>query len=339
MPPVLGQVLVGLAVALVIWLLADVVLLLFFAVLLACVLRGASEWVAGRTGLPAGPALAAVVLVLIGMFAAAAYWIAPELVREGYDLASRLAQEWSALQKQIGQTPTTWGSGGGLIRLQGLPGRLADPVETVLGSTLSVVAGALVVVVTAIYLAASPELYVRGVLHLIPLPRRPRAQDLMARAGRSLQLWFVGQLVDMATVGVLAGGGLLLAGVPVPFALGVLSALLTFIPYFGAIMAAVPALLVALTIGWPTALWALAIYTVCHCIEGYVVAPLVQRRLVELPPALTVIAMTIAGALFGVLGLAMGTPLAAVAMVAVRMLYVEDALGDRSVGDERIAGL
>ncbi len=223
--------------------------------------------------------------------------------------------------------------------MKGLEGKLASPVATVLGSTLSVIAGIVIIIVTALYMAGSPDLYVRGFLHLIPIRRRPRVLEAMAGVGRSLQLWTLGQLVDMLTVGVLAAVGLMLVGVPAPYALGVLSGLLTFIPYFGAILAAVPAVLVALTVGWKTAIWALGVYTLCHCVEGYLVGPLVQRRLLELPPALTVMSMTFFGTLFGVLGLALGTPLAATALVVVRLLYVEDGLEDHSVGRPLLDGI
>ncbi len=113
-----------------------------------------------------------------------------------------------------------------------------------------------VILVTAIYLAASSELYVRGVLHLVPFPRRPRVREVLERAGNVLQRWALGQLVDMMAVGFLAGAGLWILGVPLPFALGVLSGLLTFIPYFGAILAAVPAILLAFTVSGPTPAWA-----------------------------------------------------------------------------------
>lgn len=57
-------------------------------------------------------------------------------------------------------------------------------------------------------------------------------------------------------------------------------------------------------------------------------APLVQHHLVRMPPALIIAAMTIAAALFGALGIVLGTPLAVAAMVIVRRVYVEYILGD-----------
>ena len=327
---------VGALVAIV-WALSDVVLVLFFAILIACVLHGVATFIAKHTGMREGFALAliSVVIALAGLGIAG--WIVPELMREGQDLLAHLNGEWAGLRLLVGlPAPTGAGDVHG-IGLGLLKGRLAEPVETMLGSSLSVLTGSVVVVVTAIYLAADPQLYVLGALHLAPFGMRPRLHQVMRCIGKALRLWVLGQLVDMVAVGVLSGAGMWLLGVPAPFALGVLSALLTFIPYFGAILAAVPATLVALTVGWETALWALGVYTLCHCVEGYLIAPIVQRRLVDLPPALTVMSMTVAGALFGILGLALGTPLAAAVLIAVRMLYVEDALNDETVQDTMVS--
>jgi len=321
-----------------VWALSGVVLVLFLAVLLACVLRGSAEYLAARTGVRDSFALVAVVLVVTLVAAGIGWWMVPKLAHEGYDLVGRLSQEWQLLRPRLEPLLVPRNDNGPLPALGAMQGRLAAPVEAVFGSSLGVITGCVVVVVTAIYLAASPELYVGGALHLVPFPMRPRAREVLARTGQVLRLWVLGQLVDMLAVGLMAGVGLWVVGVPVPFALGVLSALLTFIPYLGAILAAVPATLLALTVSWPTALWALGVYTLCHCIEGYLIAPNVQRRMVELPPAMMLVSMTVAGALFGLLGVAVGTPLAAVGMTAVRMLYVEDVLHDDTVGEGNVMG-
>ena len=334
-PTSLVQIAIAVGLAVVLWTSANVLLLLFFAVLLACVLRGAAASIAARTGAPVGPVLALIVIAAALVVGGLSYWIAPELLREGQDLWTHVADEWHALSQHFPPAATPTSARPPLTSLRGIESRVASSAGTILGPSMNMVAGLVIVLVTAIYLAAAPGLYVRGVLHLVPFSRRSRVHEAMLKIGHVLRLWVLGQLVAMLAVGVLAGGGLLLVGVPAPFALGVLTGLLTFIPYFGAIAAAVPAVLVALTVSWTTAIWALGVYTLCHCIEGYLVAPLVQRRLIALPPALTVMSMTFGGTLFGVLGIALGTPLAAAVLVAVRLLYVNDYLGDHATGTAR----
>ena len=70
-----------------------------------------------------------------------------------------------------------------------------------------------------------------------------------------------------------------------------------------------------------------------HVVEGYVLVPLVQRRAVHLPPALTLSAQVILGCLAGFIGLLFATPLVAAGLVLVRMIYVEGILGDREEGE------
>jgi predicted PurR-regulated permease PerM len=111
--------------------------------------------------------------------------------------------------------------------------------------------------------------------------------------------------------------------------LAALAGLFTFVPYFGAVAAAIPALIIGLSVGWRTAFWVLIVFICCHIIDSYLVAPFVQRRTVRLPPALTILSMTVMGTIFGPLGAVLGAPMAAVLLVFVREAYVGDVLGDR----------
>ena len=328
------------AAVVLVWALSDVVLLVFFAALLAAVLRGAADWATERTGVRVGIALAVIVVAVLALFAGLAYWIGPHLVHQGRDLSHRLAAQLEALRQRfpdvpMAGSPTEKPSASVAQGAGAIAERLAQPTEEVLSVSLRTLAGLIVLIVTTLYFAASPETYVRGVVRLVPIPYRPRALQVMEELAHVLRMWLLGQLVDMVAVGVLSAVGLWLAGCPVPFALGVLAGLLTFVPYFGAIAAGIPAVLIALTVSVPTALWALGVFTLCHCVEGYVVAPLVQRRMVELPPALTVLSMTVMATLFGAMGVILGTPVAAAGLVTVRMLYVGDFLGDHEAEPER----
>lgn len=333
----LGRIAVVVAAVVLVWALSDVALLIFFAVLLAVVLRGAADWLAARTGARVGLMLALVSIAVVAVLVGFAFWIGPELVREGNSLAHRLSQEWETLRQRFADTPIgrTVTQKAPSAAPQGIAERLAAPLEAIVGLSFRTLASFIVLIVTALYFAAAPEVYVRGALHLVPIPHRPRVHQVMQELAHMLRLWLLGQFIDMLTVGVLAAIGLRLVGTPVPYALAVLAGLLTFVPYFGAIVAGIPAVLVALTVSVPTALWTLLVFTICHCVEGYVVSPLVQRRMVELPPALTVLSMTVMATLFGAMGVILGTPLAVAGLIAVRMLYVGDVLGDHEAEPAR----
>jgi predicted PurR-regulated permease PerM len=143
-----------------------------------------------------------------------------------------------------------------------------------------------------------------------------------------LRWWLIGRLASMAIIAVLTSLGLWLLGMPLALSLGLLSGVLSFVPYIGSVGSAIPPVLIALASSTELALYVVVLYTVVHVVEGYILVPLMQRRMGHLLPALTLVAQAILGALFGILGLTLATPLAAAALVAVRMLYVEDVLHD-----------
>ena len=324
---------------LLVWLLSEIVLLVFMAAVLAIILRGIADWSASRTGLPQSLMLAVVTLLIAAMLIGLGYYIGPRLTAQSQDLWNRLQQEIGHLRDAYGQT--AWGRAIFQdISPQGqMTNHLASYAGTVATSTLGAVVTGFVLIVTSLYFAIAPSLYVGGIVRLVPISYRPRARTILLDVGQTLQWWSLGQLIDMVVVGVLSGIGLVVLGVPLALALAVLAGLLTFIPYFGAIAAAVPAMLVGLTVSWQTSLWVGVLFVGCHTIEGYLISPVVQRNTAHLPPALTILSMTILGGLFGPLGVILGAPFTAVALVVIREAYVGDVLGDRELTDGTMSNL
>ena len=135
--------------------------------------------------------------------------------------------------------------------------------------------------------------------------------------------------LDMLILGTLTGLGLWLVGAPFPFPLAVLSGVSVFVPYIGPILVTIPGLLLALSVSPQHALWAGIVYLVVWQIEGNISLPLLQRRTVHMPPAISLMAIVAFGLLFGIWGVLLATPLAVVTMTIVRMAYVEDFLEGR----------
>jgi predicted PurR-regulated permease PerM len=193
-----------------------------------------------------------------------------------------------------------------------------------------VIGAILVIVFLGIYFAAEAALYANGLIRLFPVARRRRAGEILHETASALWYWMLGRLFSMCVLGVLAILGLWLLGVPLPVALGFLVGILAFIPYLGAFVSAVPAVLLAAATRLDLALYVIILFFGIHLTEGYLLVPLVQRRIVHLPPALTLSAQIILGVLAGFLGLLLATPLVAATLVIIRMGYVEDLLGDRA---------
>jgi predicted PurR-regulated permease PerM len=141
--------------------------------------------------------------------------------------------------------------------------------------------------------------------------------------------------LSMLSVGIFISVGLTMLGVPLGLILGIIAGLLDFIPYVGPIIAGVPAVLIALSMGPDMALYVILLFLVVQTIEEYILQPLVEARAVELPPALTIVTQLIFGMLMGFAGVALATPLTATLMVLVNMLYIEYILGDERKRDEQ----
>jgi predicted PurR-regulated permease PerM len=138
----------------------------------------------------------------------------------------------------------------------------------------------------------------------------------------------------MMTIGVLTTLGLWVLGIDLALVLGVLAALLSFIPNIGPLIALIPAALIGLFGGPDMLLYVIALYAGIQMVESYVLTPVLQQSMVDLPPARTLGMQVVLGVLAGALGLILAAPLTAVAMVVVSMWYVQDVLGDRRTDDE-----
>jgi predicted PurR-regulated permease PerM len=322
------------AACLVVWQLNQELLLTFLAVLFAVSLRGAAEWIAERSPLSPRWAMAVIMLLVVLAVIGFWWWVGPQLLQQAYDLGKALTQEYKDLTARYGHTE--WGHA--LLQKLNTAGTeaaqtLAAPMLTAASSTLGAVAGFFVLVVTMLYFASSPELYVKGLVHLVPQSRRARTREVFGKVAAALRWWFLGQLIDMAVVGILTVIGLLIIGMPMALALGVIAGVLTFVPYFGAILAAIPALAIALGQGMHMAFLTILVFSIGHFVEGYIMSPLVQDRMVRLPPALLILSMTFLGSLLGPMGIILATPLAAAGLVLISEFYVVDVLKDESGRD------
>ncbi len=206
-------------------------------------------------------------------------------------------------------------------------GAVASGAMSIGTSVAAAVTGFALAVVGGLYLAASPDIYRRGLIKLFPARWHQIMTSTVDDSGFALSRWLKAQLIAMAIVGTLTGIGMWLVGVPSPLALGLIAGILEFIPIVGPILGAIPALLLASGQGLDITLWALAVAVIVQQLENNVIMPFVVGRVVEMPAAVGLFATVAMGILFGPLGFVLGYPLAIVGDVAVRRLYVREALG------------
>jgi predicted PurR-regulated permease PerM len=138
----------------------------------------------------------------------------------------------------------------------------------------------------------------------------------------------MGRLASMALIGILTYIGLLVTGVPLALVLGFLAGILSFVPYIGPILSLIPALLVASLQSATVALYALAVYGIVQFAESNLISPVIQRRMVSIPPAFLVTAQVLGGVLAGGIGILLAEPAAVVVAVLIQTLYIEDVLNE-----------
>ncbi len=203
------------------------------------------------------------------------------------------------------------------------PEQLIGPLASIGLNVAGVLAAIALILITAYYMAVNPAPLLGGIQSLFPPTRREWARGVMARLRASWVGWMEGVLVDMAITGVLVYIGLELVGLELTIFFAVFSAILVIVPYFGAILGAIPPTLFALADGTDTALLTLGVYIVIQQIEGNLTIPLVMANRVRLHPALVAIGVVVVGQLFGFIGLFVAVPILAAIVIAVDELWVK----------------
>lgn len=313
------------AAALVVWQLANVLLLLFASILVAVLLRALAELIERFTPIRGGWSIGLACLLIGGVLASFFTLMGSRIQSEAASLVESVPDLISSVEERFGVSGLqTWLEQQLGDVLQN--GELAMSVASYSTSIISIAAHGLVVLAAGVYLALRPELYRDGLVKLVPPERKAEARDTLDTIGRALKLWLAGQLAAMVLVGILTTLGLWLLGIPSAFALGFLAGLLEFVPFVGPVLSAVPAIALGLAEGPTTGLWVLGLYVLIQQIEGNLITPLVQQRTVDLPPVVTIFAILSFGVLFGALGILLATPLAVVCFVLVKKLWVRDVL-------------
>ncbi|HUG66261.1 MAG TPA: AI-2E family transporter [Pirellulaceae bacterium] len=193
-------------------------------------------------------------------------------------------------------------------------------------TTFGVVGNSMLIFFFGLFVAIGPQQYRDGIVVLFPLQRRERTREVMNMLGDTLWRWLIGRFGSMLVTGI--GTGVLLAvlGVPMALTIGVVTALLTFIPNIGAIISLTLAVLLALPQNGSTVIMVIVGYIALQLIESYIVTPLIEQQQVSLPPALLIAFQVVMGVLFGFLGAAVASPLLAVTKVCVEQVYIKDVL-------------
>jgi predicted PurR-regulated permease PerM len=325
----------GVAVTLVV-VAPDVLLILFGGVLLGVLLRGVADLLSDHSRLSSRASLVLVTSIFFIALGCAVWLLIMQVAEQLDQLGGNLTQSLARVQAQLEQQ--AWGRQ--LLALlsqapsdpaqdMSVASRMARALSTTLGGVVNV----FVILLIGVYLAARPDWYRRGVLRVIRPDHRPRAKQVLSAMGHTLRWWLLGRVAGMVIVGIITTLGLYLLGVPLALSLGLIAAVFDFVPFVGPLVAAAPAMMVTLGDGPTQVLYVGLLYFAIQVLEGYVLTPLIEQRSVELPPALTIAVQLLLGVLIGPLGVVFATPLAAVSVVLIQHLYVEEVVEQGAPAD------
>lgn len=306
------------------WYLRDFLLVLVGSLLVAMLLQLVSEPLVRWCRLSEGFALAIAGLIILFVIAASGYLFGTQLTSEFQDVLNRVNAAIRTIStelqnSELGRTA--------LSHLKGSTFSLSDFLGSFVKLSTHLLEATIFTVAAGVYLAAQPDMYRRGASQLFPPKRRPAVEQTIDDVGRALRLWLLGQAIQMCLIGAITTGAVWLIGLASPLALGAIAGLAEFIPYLGPVLSAIPAILVAMTSGFCPALWTIIAYIIIHQIEGNLIVPMVQRRMVYVPPAVLLLSIVAVTEIFGMIGIIFAAPITVIAFVAVKKLYVRDGLG------------
>ncbi|MHA3978056.1 AI-2E family transporter [Halovulum sp. GXIMD14794] len=311
------------AVALLLWQVQQALLIGFGGVIVATVILSLARPLCRWTRLPHVWSVAAATLAILLLLVVAIWVIWPSSSVQLGRLVEQMPDALGQLEERIG----------GVIPESALPaGEMMQQAAGKLGEwSKAAVAGVstlVLVLLAGVFLAAAPQMYRGGTVRLFPPAQQERVAHGLNCAGRGLRAWVLGQLVAMLAIGAGVTLGAWAIGLPAPLALGLIAGLLEFVPVVGPIAAAVPALVLAATMGMSTVLWTGALYVGLQQVESNLLMPLIERSVANVPPAVFLLSFVAFGALFGIAGVILSAPLAVVGMVLLDELYVKPLNGE-----------
>lgn len=315
---------IALAVALV-----QPLLVIFAGIVFAALLDGGVRLLGRALPIGRGWRLLIVVILVVAFLLGTFYLTGVQVTQQVMQLQSTLTSQANRLAgwlSSMGIMPGASDLGGMAKQALGSVGKLTSW----LGSAVGTIASLFMIMIIGLFIAMDPGVYSRGMQWMVPTDLRPEFAVTIDRMGKTLRRLLAGRLVGMAFEGVLIGIALAIGGVPMAMLLGIIAGVLAFIPNIGAIITGVLMVAVGFSAGEHTGYWAIGTYFIVQTFDGYVVVPMVAKRAVDLPPALTLGTQILASALFGILGLALADPMTAMIKAALERSSEREAEHDGS---------
>lgn len=316
----------GIIIALVLlWYLRSVLMLLFVVLIVVASFAPIVDW-AQKYKIPRLLSTIIIFILLGALISLLGYLILPPLVNQLIDAANKVPQYAShyhftlenfkhyTVQANLFETVKA--------NIGNISNNLASASSTIFSFIASAFGGIIsfIIAITLIfYLLLTKKQVTEGLLSYTPKKHRELARKVGSEILYKLGAWARGQFILCLVIGLLIGIALKIFGLPFALTLGVLAGVTEIIPNIGPIIAAIPALGIALTISPWKALIVLIIFLGAHQLENTLLVPTIMKRAVGINPAVIIIAILVGAQLGGALGVILAVPTAAVISIILRV--------------------
>ena len=299
----------------------NVLLMIMAAVLISVYFHGLGDLIQRRTPLGRKWSMAISIAGSFILLGTLLWFMGTKIQNQVAALSNTLPHTINNVKAKLNETPT------GQKVLESFSGDNSDKLMATAQSFFSTGFGILgdlyIILLLGIFFTASPSLYKDGMLLLVPPDKKEFGKHIINRISISLKGWLKGMLLSMVLITFLIAIGLTIIGIPVALILALITGLLELVPNIGSFAAMIPGVLLAFTKGFDTAVVVALLYIISQTIVANIVTPLIQKKIINMPPALTLVSQLIMGALTGILGIILAVPLLAIIIILVDELYVK----------------
>ncbi len=300
----------------------SVLLLTLAGAVFAIYFHGCAGIVKKYLHLPAGWSLAISIVVNVILLIAFFWFVGARLQQQVSSLTDTLPTTIKNAKSHIQQS-TTGRKVLGFLDSSGNSQKTVSIAKKFFSSSFGILSDVYIILLLAMFFIASPFTYKKGIVHLLPPAAKEKGAELLDEIHTVLKNWIKGQLFGFMFITVLTGIGLWAMGMPLVLTLALIAGLLNFIPNFGPIIALIPALLTGLMQGTTMVILILCLYTLIQVVQSAVTQPLIQKKMLSIPPGLIIFGQVAMGLLGGFWGVLLATPVIAIVMTLVNKLYVE----------------
>ncbi len=304
------------------FLVRDIIILLFIAVIIAASIDPGVDWLQ-RKKIPRSAGAMLIYVLLFSIIALIISFMVPSIVSQFNDFSKNSSQYFGDFGSVINSSQNS-----GINRIiQGLANNIESSFtnisKNIFSKTLGVFSGLLSVIVVfsmAFYMVMEESGIKKFIVSIMPDKNKKYAASLTDRIEGKIGKWMLGQLFLMLVIFVLDFIGLYLVGVPYPLLLALFAGILEVVPYVGPIISAVPGIILGFLVSPAVGMMAFVVYLIAQQFESHVVVPLTMKKAVGLNPVVTIVAILIGFKLAGVLGAIISVPAATAVSLVINDL-------------------